>query len=111
MTFKIFTKISQFFGGGGTPYQRSKKEADSVNNTPNTEEFERCVMCGALTSVPISMPVDWRENYEIGLGQICAECAKQQRKAIERENMLSTVQILQAVEQSRKETKKELENK
>ena len=82
-----------------------------MKKNPVTEEFERCVMCGALTSVPISMPVDWRENYEIGCGQICAECAKKQRKAIERENMLSTAQILQAVEQSRKETKEELENK
>ena len=77
-----------------------------MNNTPNTEEFERCVMCGALTSVPISMPVDWRENYEIGLGQICAECAKKQQKALEREHTLTNAQILQAVEQSRKETKK-----
>ena len=109
MKFKIFTKISQFFWGD-TPYQHSKKEADSVNNTPNTEEFERCVMCGALTSVPISMPVDWRENYEIGLGQICAECAKQ-RESAERENMLTSAQILRAVEQSRKDTVEELKSK
>ena len=101
MKFKIFTKISQFFWGD-TPYQCSKKEADSVNNTPNTEEFERCVMCGALTSVPISMPVDWRENYEIGCGQVCAKCAKAQQKSIERNNALAYEQILQAVEQSKK---------
>ena len=105
MKFKIFTKISHFFGGG-TPYQRSKKEADSVNNTPNTEEFERCVMCGKLTCVPISMPVDWRENYDIGLGQICGACTKKQREATIRENALTTEQILLAVERSRKETKK-----
>ena len=105
MKFKIFAKIFQFFGGD-TPYQCSKKEADSVNNTPNTEEFERCVMCGALTSVPISMPVDWRENYEIGLGQICAECAKQQREATGWGKSLSNEQILQAVEQCRKENNK-----
>lgn len=61
-----------------------------MNNTPNTEEFERCVMCGALTSVPISMPVDWRENYEIGLGQICAACAKKQRDATGWGKSLST---------------------
>jgi len=77
-----------------------------MNNTPNTEEFERCVMCGALTCVPISMPVDWRENYEIGLGQICAECAKKQREATGRGNTLSYKQIPQAVEQSRKESNK-----
>ena len=106
MKSKIFTKISQFFGGGGTPYQRSKKEADIVNNTPNAEEFERCVMCGALTCVPVSMPVDWRENYEIGCGQICAACAKKQRESTGLGNILSNEQILQALEQSRKESKK-----
>lgn len=105
MKFRIFTKISQFFGGG-TPYQHSKKEADGVKEAPNTEEFERCVMCGALTCVPISMPVDWRENYEIGCGQICAACAKKQREATIRENALTTEQILQAVEQCRKENNK-----
>lgn len=77
-----------------------------MNNTPNTEEFERCVMCGELTCVPISMPVDWRENYEIGMGQICAACAKKQREATIRENTLTTEQILFAVEQSRKESNK-----
>lgn len=106
MKFKIFTKISKFFGRGGTPYQRSEKEADSVKNTPNTEKLERCVMCGALTSVPISMPVDWRENYEIGLGQICAACAKKQREATGWGKSLSNEQILQAVEQCRKENNK-----
>lgn len=76
MKIKVITKISQFFGG--TLCQHSKKEAESVNNTSNTEEFERCVMCGALTCIPVSMPIDWRENYEIGVGQVCAECAKKQ---------------------------------
>ena len=77
-----------------------------MNNTPETEEFERCVMCGSMTCIPVSMPIDWRENYEIGCGQICAECAKKQREATGRGTPLSNVQILQAVEQSRKETKK-----
>ena len=84
MKFKIFTKISQFFGEGVTPYQRSEKEADSVNNTPNTEEFERCVMCGALTCIPVSMPIDWRNNYVIGCGQLCNECVAAQQKIVER---------------------------
>lgn len=77
-----------------------------MNNTPKTEEFERCVVCGALTCVPISMPVDWRENYEIGLGQICAECAKKQREATIRKTTLTNAQIMFAVEQSRKENNK-----
>ena len=77
-----------------------------MNNTSKTEEFERCIVCGNLTCIPISMPIDWRENYEIGCGQLCAECAKKQQKALEREHTLTNAQILQAVEQSRKETKK-----
>lgn len=101
MKLKIFTKISRFFERS-TPDQHSEKDTESVKNTPNTEEFERCIICGELTCVPISMPVDWRENYEVGMGQICAACAKKQREASERANMLSDAQILQAVEQSRK---------
>lgn len=104
MKLKIFTKISHFFAG--TPYQRSKKEAESVNNTSNTEEFERCVICGALTCIPVAMPIDWRENYEIGVGQVCAECAKKQRESCVQESTLTTEQILHAVEQSRKESNK-----
>lgn len=63
-------------------------------------------MCGALTCVPVSMPIDWRENYEIGCGQICAACVKKQREATGLGNILSNEQILQAVEQCRKENNK-----
>lgn len=76
-----------------------------MKDAPKTEEFERCIMCGKLTCIPVSMPIDWRENYEIGMGQVCAECAKKQREALERET-LSNAQILLAVEQSRKENNK-----
>lgn len=105
MKNKMFDKILSFFRKP-TTYQQSKKEIDSVDKTPVTEEFERCVICGKLTCVPISMPVDWRENYEIGLGQICAACAKKQREATGWGKSLSNEQILQAVEQCRKENNK-----
>lgn len=38
------------------------------------EEFERCVLCGKLTDIPISLPVEFRNNYEIGVGQLCGIC-------------------------------------
>lgn len=78
MKNKLFDKISNFFRNSAT-YQQTKK-IESTDKTPVAEEFERCVICGKLTCIPISMPVDWRENYEIGLGQICAECAKKSEK-------------------------------
>lgn len=62
-----------------------------------TEEYERCILCGTLTDVPVSMPVDLRENYEIGLGQLCSDCAFLQVKSA----ILTTEQITLAVEQSR----------
>lgn len=104
MKNKLFDKISNFFRNSAT-YQQTKK-IESTDKTPVTEEFERCVICGKLTCIPISMPVDWRENYEIGLGQICAECAKKEREAKPFGNKLTTEQILQAVEQCRKENNK-----
>ena len=77
-----------------------------MNTRHTVEEFERCVMRGALTCVPISMPVDRRENYEIGLGQICAACAKKQREATGWGKSLSNEQILQSVEQCKEENNK-----
>lgn len=76
-----------------------------MNNNLKTEKFERCIICDAMTNVPISMPIDWRINYEIGCGQICAECAKKQRKAVERETALAHAQIMFNVEQNKKESK------
>lgn len=40
------------------------------------EEYERCIICGDVTDVPISTPIDMRENYEVGVGQICCKCAE-----------------------------------
>ena len=104
MKTKIFDRISKFFTKP-TIYHRCKKEIYSLKKGSATEEFERCVLCGKLTCIPISMPVDWRENYEIGCGQLCVECAKKQQKVAERDNILSPTQILLAVEQSRKNSK------
>lgn len=98
---KMFDKISCFFKN--STCQHSENEIESIEKTLVTENFERCIMCGKLTNVPVTMPIDWRENYEIGCGQLCVECAKKQQKTGERKNTLTTAQILLAVEYSRKE--------
>ncbi len=103
MKDKISTKFTQFFGS--TPCQQSEKEMESGTFTSEAEGFERCIMCGVVTAVPVSMPVDWREDYEIGCGQLCDVCAKKRQKEVERENALITKQILLAIEQGRKERK------
>ena len=79
MKCKLYTIFSRFFGKRDKACVSDEKDTASVNNTHNTEEFERCVICGQLTGVPISMPIDWRDDYEVGCGQVCDECVKQKR--------------------------------
>lgn len=104
MKNKIPAIIARFFRG--TFFKRSKKGAVSTNNTSSTEEYERCVICGRLTGIPISMPVDWRENYEIGIGQICTECAKKAEFEANGKNSLSHKQILMAVQKCKNKNNK-----
>lgn len=37
-------------------------------------EKEECVYCGMETPVPVNMPVDLREYYVDGAGQLCKKC-------------------------------------
>ena len=67
----------------------------NTENVPQ-EQFERCILCGALTCIPVDMPVDWRENYEVGCGQLCTECAKSRKTAAEKEQLKTTADILRA---------------
>lgn len=76
-----------------------------MNSTPESKEFECCVLCGTLTDIPISMPVNLRENYVIGCGQLCTECVIKQQKTAERKNTLTAEQILYAIEQSKQNNK------
>ena len=88
MKNSIFTKISSLF-----KKEEHKCDCDSHAENPATDEVERCVMCGGPTSTPVSMPIEWREDYEVGIGQVCIECRKKLRLEEERENMLSNAQI------------------
>ena len=56
-----------------------KKRASDKTEPGAPEGFERCALCGRLTPIPVSMPVDWREDYEMGFGQICIYCKKEMR--------------------------------
>lgn len=38
------------------------------------EQFERCVICGELTHYTKDTPIEERECYEIGCGQLCYSC-------------------------------------
>ena len=36
--------------------------------------YESCVLCRRLTNVPTTRPIDLREHYIEGAGQLCPEC-------------------------------------
>ena len=38
-------------------------------------EKEKCVICGNETEYYLTTPIDFRENYIEGAGQVCPSCA------------------------------------
>ena len=65
--------------------------------TDKLNKYERCVMCGKMTDVPISTPIEFRSNYEIGCGQLCSTCQYQLRSSIQKEKKLSNEQIVKSI--------------
>ena len=42
----------------------------------DTQEFEKCVLCGVVTDVLVDDPVEDRQWYVPGVGQLCLGCAE-----------------------------------
>ena len=55
-------------------FDRKEKnlQIDSEENS-----FERCVLCGVVTDVPVQMPVSERKCYIPGAGQLCRDCCRE----------------------------------
>ena len=43
---------------------------------PSKGPYERCVLCGRETDVPTDLPIDRRDHYIEGCGQLCRNCWK-----------------------------------
>lgn len=41
------------------------------------KKMERCVLCGAVTEVPVDQPVSERKCYIPGAGQLCSDCCRE----------------------------------
>ena len=54
---------------------KNKKEYE-IKKANICEEYERCIICGQTTSIPVSLPITRRQNYQVGCGQLCKNCAK-----------------------------------
>ena len=40
----------------------------------NHSDNEKCILCGKDTGIPFSAPIDRREYYIVGCGQLCKDC-------------------------------------
>lgn len=38
------------------------------------ESYEECILCGTLTEVKKSEPIEFRDGYIQGAGQLCPKC-------------------------------------
>ena len=50
--------------------EKEKKEREKI------EEKEKCVICGKETEYLKSTPIQQRECYVVGCGQLCEDCCK-----------------------------------
>ncbi|GEM_PF-5379318 len=46
-----------------------------IINLTSPKGTEKCVVCGKDTGVPVVIPVELRNNYSEGQGQLCFGCA------------------------------------
>lgn len=103
MKLNIFKNLFGFFS-----FSSLKKffldKCSKHRNTTKAEQFERCILCGILTDIPISTPLEFRENYEVGCGQMCYDCHQMLQQDFN-ENTLSNEQIMLAVAKSIEESK------
>ena len=46
----------------------------NASPSENPEEMERCVICGRVTDVPVSLPISKRKTYMPAAGPLCEDC-------------------------------------
>ena len=59
----------------GATYTTRRKGETVMQNQSN--QTEKCVLCGRDTKVPVRMHISKRRNYIEGAGQCCEECYTQ----------------------------------
>ena len=70
-------------------------KASHETQQPLEPEYERCVLCGRCTDVPISLPVDERDCFLPGAGQLCRQCYAQLEPEMRRSDRRISDHILQ----------------
>lgn len=64
----------------------TQKSLCDIHKTEDHNKYEKCVLCGAVTKVSKTTPIDQRPDYRPGAGQLCRECAI--RNVVEEQNAM-----------------------
>ena len=51
--------------------KRLKKDLQKILCQRKEIVYEKCVLCGAETKIPVTTPIEEREDYIQGCGQLC----------------------------------------
>lgn len=78
-------------------FRKPSKKAEII------EEYERCAICGELTNVRRETPIDQRDFYVVGCGQLCFDCHR--RTGTEPELQISNENMAYLLKCCRKDTK------
>ncbi len=65
----------------GKIFRKYRKVDTSVsNNNDSVLHYEICIICGHTTGVLMDTPIEFRENYIYGCGQLCERCSRKLRR-------------------------------
>lgn len=53
---------------------REARDDARAPREPAGGQYERCCLCGRVTEVQVSEPVQLRRHYVQGVGQLCPDC-------------------------------------
>lgn len=56
---------------------RERQEEIKIRQFCRPEDEERCVVCGGKTGYRCKTPIDERQFYFVGVGQLCEKCYRE----------------------------------
>ena len=72
--FIIGAIIGVVFGGWIASLNEASRKGDELNELIYQLDYEKCVLCGKHTNIPVMMPISERAYYVECCGQLCPEC-------------------------------------
>ncbi len=76
----------------------------------SNNEYENCIICRCQTAVDINSPIDSREHYVVGLGQLCEKCYNNLHQSQSEDELLDVIDMDALLKRCRKKNEENLKN-